>query len=289
MTITIFTPTYNRADKLKRLYESLKNQTNKNFDWLIVDDGSKDDTKSVVDEFISENIIKINYVYQRNGGKHRAYNKALELAEGDLFFTVDSDDWMKDDSVENILNACKNLKSDEWLFAYKLDEKGTQLSDNFPESVDVTSADELSNKYNCSGEFSIIFPTALAKKYPFPTFEEENFITESVIYDRIDKDAKLKLLPQAVTVCEYQEDGLSNNLNRIMKNNPAGYCLYFMQRIDMQKSLKGRLITAGKYNCFKMFAKKKACKYDGKYRTDVILSKPLGTLFWLYYKIVRHF
>ena len=289
MKITVFTPTYNRKDTLKRLYDSLLNQTSYDFEWLIIDDGSTDETEETVKEYLAQDKFKVRYYKQENGGKHRAYNKALNLAQGEFFFTVDSDDWLKEDSIENIVSFTENVNSDEWIFAYKIDEKGKRLSDEFPKDVAITSSTELLRKYNCHGEFSIIFPIKLARKYPFKTFEGENFITEATMYDVVNKNAKLRLLAKTITICEYQEDGLSNNLNRIMKNNPAGYCLYFMQRIDIESGIKNKLITAGKYNCFKMFAGKKACKYEGEHKLINVLSKPVGLFFWLYYKMVRHF
>ena len=289
MRLTIFTPTYNRANKLDRLYQSLLRQSSLEFEWLIVDDGSTDDTETVVSAFQSSRAaFPIRYIKQENGGKHRAYNKALELAEGAYFFCVDSDDWLADDAAENILKACEGLDEKLFIAAYKQDEQGKRLSTAFP-SIRECTLRELSDKYRCSGEYSLIFPTELARRFPFPVFDGEKFITESVIYDRIGAVADVCLLPQVITICEYQEDGLSNNLNLVMKKNPAGYCLYFMQRIDLAASLKERIITAGKYNCFCMFAGEQKSKYNGKHKHLVRLTKPLGTLFRTYYVRKRGF
>lgn len=288
MKLTIFTPTYNRADKLQRVYESLIVQTNYDFEWLIIDDGSVDNTESIVQAFLDEKRFLVRYVKQQNGGKHRAYNRALELAQGDWFFCVDSDDWLADEAIKNILN-CVYYREDKIIFAYKKDEKGTLLSDEFPENIDQISLRKLNDDYHCNGEFSIISRTDFARKFPFPAFEGENFITEAVVYDRMALVEKVSLLGQVITICEYQEDGLSNNLNRIMKANPAGYCLYFMQQIDIQKTMLQRIITAGKYLCFCRFSGKKRSKYIGNYPVMVTLAKPLGILFLLYYKILRGF
>jgi glycosyltransferase involved in cell wall biosynthesis len=283
--ITIFTPTYNRADKLKRLYQSLVAQESHNFEWLIIDDGSTDDTASVVEAF-EQSQIKIRYYKQPNSGKHRAYNRALQLAEGEYFFCVDSDDWLAKDAIEKIE---ANIHTAKFVLAYKEDEKGKLLSDAFPENIEQISLITLNRKYHCGGEFTILVQTDFAKKYLFPVFESEKFITESVVYDRMAADEKASLLPCIVTICEYQADGLSNNLNQIMKNNPAGYCLYFMQRIDMQEVFLKRLVTAGKYNCFCIFAKTNKSRYSGEHRGTVAIAKPLGWAFWLYYKLVRKF
>lgn len=289
MRLTIFTPTYNRADKLDRLYQSLRRQSCLGFEWLIVDDGSTDGTGAVVSAFQSgAEDFPIRYFRQENGGKHRAYNKALEKAEGDYFFCVDSDDWLAEDAVEHILNACEGLNDRLFIAAYKQDEQGKRLSTEFPGIRECTLR-ELSDKYRCGGEYSLIFPTALARSFPFPVFDGEKFMGEAVVYDRIGAVADVRLLPQVITVCEYQEDGLSNNLNRIMQRNPAGYCLYFMQRIDLAPSLKERIITAGKYHCFCSFAGEQQSEYTGKYKLLVKLTKPLGALFRVYYVRKRGF
>ena len=102
VSITVFTPTYNRGYTLKKLYNSLKKQSDNDFEWLIIDDGSTDDTKSLVKDFIKENKVNIRYMYKKNEGKYKAINTAIDLAKGELFFIVDSDDWITEDSIETI-------------------------------------------------------------------------------------------------------------------------------------------------------------------------------------------
>lgn len=288
MTITIFTPTYNRANRLHRVYDSLTKQNCYDFEWLIIDDGSADNTENIVQSFLDEKRFLVRYVKQQNGGKHRAYNRALELAQGDWFFCLDSDDWLADGAIEKILDFVY-YREDKLILAYKKDEKGKLLSDEFPENMAPISLRKLNDDCHCNGEFSLIFRTEYARNYPFPVFEGERFITESVVYDRMFASEKAVLLPAIITICEYQQDGLSNNLNRIMKANPAGYCLYFMQRIDMQTNWKERVIAAGKYHCFAMFSGKNKSRYTGKHKICVALTVPLGGLFWCYYKLVRGF
>lgn len=285
--LTIFTPTFNRATKLQRVYESLLAQCNKDFEWLIVDDGSIDQTEEIVHTF-DTNQFYIKYVKKENGGKHTAYNRALELAQGEYFLCVDSDDWLCLDAVEKISMYVKS-NSGVFTFAYKTDEKGKMLSPEFPDGIKQLSFFELNNKYLCSGEYTIILKTSFAQNYPFPVFEGERFVTESVVYDRMAMDVHVSLLPELITICEYQEDGLSNNLNKIMKKNPAGYCLYFMQRIDLQETIKDKIIMAGKYHCFAIFSKNKKTNYTGNYNLTVLFAKPLGWIFWGYYKIMRGF
>ena len=111
MIITVFTPTYNRAYIIKNLFNSLKNQTFQNFEWIIVDDGSTDNTEEVVKEWLNESLFfKIKYHKQKNGGKHTAINKGLELASGDVFFIIDSDDYITNDALFKI-NSFTNFST----------------------------------------------------------------------------------------------------------------------------------------------------------------------------------
>lgn len=285
--ITIFTPTYNRADKLTRVYRSLLAQSNNDFEWLIVDDGSVDMTESVVGKF-DKTKFDIRYYKQQNGGKHRAYNRALKIARGEYFLCLDSDDWLVEQAVEEIIHFT-NKKKENFILAYKENENRVRLSNGFPDGIEKIDLFDLNDKYHCNGEFTIIFRTEYAKRFPFPVFQGENFITESVVYDRMASNEKVALLPKVITICEYQEEGLSNNLNYIMKENPAGYCLYFMQRIDLQKTLIQRMVMAGKYQCFGFLAGKQKSIYIGKYSILVRQTKLLGFLFLLYYKTLRGF
>lgn len=287
MLLTIFTPAYNRADKLKQIYLSLEKQINNEFEWIIIDDGSEDDTEKVVTQLMKKSAMNIRYYRKENGGKHTAHNMAVDIALGEFFLCLDSDDHMSQNSVGKLLNAVKQCGSNHGIVAYKCDQNKKLLSDTFPEIEYVPSIYALKQDYNCKGEFAFVFPTELLKENKFPVFEGERFLTESVLYDKLS--CKMYILPEVIEVCEYQTDGLSNNLNEIMKNNPAGYCLYFMQRIDMQNSFKDRVITIGKYICFSFFAGKKKSVYNGKYKNLSKISYPIGIAVWLYYKCVRKF
>lgn len=286
--LTIFTPTYNRADRLHRVYESLLGQSNRDFEWLIIDDGSTDPTEQVAREFMKQNAIDIRYVKKKNGGKHTAHNLALKLARGEYFICVDSDDWLAENAVAEILGCVQDRKP-RFALAYKQEINGKLLSSEFPKGVVQIDLLKLNEEYHCGGEFSMIFRTDFARQFPFPVFEGESFITEAVIYDRMAMTENVYLLPRVMTVCEYQENGLSYNLNRIMKNNPAGYCLYFVQRIDLQPTLLRRIVMAGKYKCFCRFAGKRKTPYKGQHGVLVAMCAPLGWAFGLYYKRVRGF
>lgn len=282
-TITVFTPTYNREKTLPRLYDSLCEQTSFDFEWLIVDDGSTDNTQATVATFSSDR-FPIQYIKKENGGKHTAYNLALQYAEGEHFLCVDSDDFLASDAIESL---CKAVSSKFGICAYKATEAGKILSLTFPLGLKETTSFDLYSKFNCSGEYTFVYPLHIARKVPFPVFPGESFITESVVFDQLDKLCKVRLLPKVITICEYQPDGLSARANELMKRSPAGYCLYFMQRIDLVNSFPKRLLMAGKYQCFGILAHKNRTAYHGKHPLLAGACYPIGLLFRVYYKLFR--
>ena len=285
--LTVFTPAYNRADMLPRLYRSLCDQTCKDFEWLIVDDGSTDETASVVQSFVNEEKINIRYIKKENGGKHTAHNLALEQAAGEWFFCVDSDDLLEENAVEKLTKKFAQRNGEDGIIAYKEDLNGALLSDPFPEGIQQTQMYRLASDYGCRGEFSLAFSTTFARQFPFPVFPGERFVTECVVYDRMDRQGQFALLPEVITVCEYQADGYSSNFANLMKRNPSGFCLYFLQRIDLQTSFLQRIIHAGKYWCFRWICKRKELKYQGKHKATVALATIPGLCFRIYYKLFR--
>jgi len=285
--LTVFTPAYNRANMLERLYRSLCDQTCDDFEWLIIDDGSTDDTASVIQSFIGEEKIHIRYYKKENGGKHTAHNLALELAAGEWFLCVDSDDLLTADAVAKLKEKAAKLDGENGIIAYKKDLNGRLLSDSFPDGLRQTQMYRLNAVYGCGGEFSLAFSTDFARRFPFPVFAGEQFVTECVVYDRMDQQGRFALLPEVITVCEYQPDGYSSNFSKLMKHNPSGFCLYFLQRIDLQVRWMQRVIHAGKYWCFRWICKRSELAYSGRHKILVALATAPGIFFRIYYKLFR--
>lgn len=291
MKITVFTPTFNRGHLLRRVYASLLNQTNTSFEWLIVDDGSTDNTSDVVRELMKEELLDIRFIQKENGGKHTAHNEAVKNATGDMFLCLDSDDQLMPGAL-SIIQEKMNLlqESDCGFVLYKCTADGKLLCNQIEERTLHSSLSQLVAKHGMSGEYAFVFVTAVLKQYMLPEYTNECFLGESVLYDRMELDGyTLCPVNEVLELCEYQAEGLSSNFNKLMKNNPAGYCLYFMQRVNVECGWKRRIVAAGKYHCFCIFAGEQKTMYSGGYSKTVMLSKPLGLLFWVYYKLVRGF
>lgn len=227
--ITVFTSTYNRAKLLSRLYRSLISQVYQNFEWLIVDDGSTDQTRDLVSLWQAEGKVSIRYVKQTHGGKHRAINKGVQIAKGEWFFIVDSDDYLPADSL---MWVCKyaNQVRDCQIFAGVVGNKcflNGKKRDKFTyEVLDIDSV-SFREKLHMKGDMAEVFKTEVLRKYPFPEFAGENFLTEAMVYNQIARKYKLRYFNQNIYICDYLEDGLSMNIRRHHRNSPKGTMLFY--------------------------------------------------------------
>jgi len=287
MLLTIFTPTYNRINTITRLHQSLLEQTCKDFEWLIVDDGSTDDTEKRVLSWKRENSgFPIRYIRQSNGGKYRAYNKGLRNARGDLFFCVDSDDWLPLNSVEKLKSHLSELMSDEVLagiIALKENPAKKIIGEAYNGDIHRSSLYNLELQGQ-RGERSLIFKTNIAKQYFFPEETEEKFMTESVIYDRYEERYQFLVLNEVYTTCEYQQEGLSSNPYALMLRNPAGYKLYYSQRIDITPLMSERISYILRYHAFRRLYKGSSYNYKGNHKILVSLLYPFGFILEKYYR-----
>ena len=233
--MTVFTPTYNRAYILGDLYHSLQRQTCMDFEWLIVDDGSADDTKALVASWQGEeNPFPIRYVYQENGGKCRAINRGLKEANGRLLFTVDSDDYLTDDAIEKVIRWEGELPKDGHFCGY-VGNRGitpTQTPNRlFPGGyLDGTALDRYDQ---VDGERAFVFYTEIHRKYLYPEFPGEKFLTEAVTWDLMAHDGyKMRFYNDIIWICEYKDDGLTRAGYRVFLENPQGTGLFFRQKAE---------------------------------------------------------
>lgn len=215
--ITILTPTYNRAYILENAYKSLASQTCKNFEWLIIDDGSSDNTEELVAPWLTEDHgFTIKYFKQKNGGKHRAVNKGVQCASYDYVFILDSDDYLTNDAVEKIhkwIDSIKDIPGFAGVSGLRGYSNGKVIGENATgKYVDALNSER--NKYSLSGDKAEIYKTEILKKYPFPEFDGENFLRENASWDAIAKDGyKLRWFNEIIYICEYLADGLTKTVD----------------------------------------------------------------------------
>lgn len=248
--ITVFTPTYNRGYILERAYESLINQTDKSFIWLIVDDGSTDDTETLVKKWIKEDKIKIKYYKQNNGGKQRAHNKAVELTNTELFICLDSDDYFTKDAIEVLIskwNEIENKNKISGIVALKGRDKNIPIGTWLPSNIKFSPLNKLYSEYDFKGDTALLFRTDILMQYPFWVAKDEKFMGEGYIYNQIDQKYKMYLLNEIIYICEYLEDGYTKNIRELIKDNPKSYMELNKQAAIYSTSLKERYIKTIKY------------------------------------------
>lgn len=255
--ITIFTPAYNRATLLPRLYESLKNQNIHNFEWIIVDDGSTDDTEAVVRSFIEENSIPIRYFKKENEGKHLAINKGVELAKGELFFIVDSDDYLTLNATQKIESYYPVIRNGEDLagVSFRRGESeskyiGTQKTFDDLEA----SAFDFRYRYTIQGDMAEVFKTSVLRQYPFPRIEGERFCSEGLVWNRIALKYKMLWTSHIIYIGEYLEGGLTDNSVRTRQRSPQYAMLCYQELAAMPVPLSYKLKAVINYWRFAHFA-----------------------------------
>ena len=285
MKFTIFTPTFNRKELIEKLYKSLQKQTFKDFEWLIVDDGSADGTKERVEEFLSEKKLDIKYYFKENGGKQRAYNFATDKANGELFICLDSDDEYVENGLETILKYWKkyeknsNIAGMGYLSTYPNREV---IGSSFPEKEMVSTQFDIYNKYGVKGDKGLMFRTEIIKKYKFPVFDDEKFITEAVVYNRICEKYKMVYVNEKIEIKEYQEDGLTAKYNNLLLRNPKGQALYHNEINFQNLSFKQKVLNNAVYYKFCRAAGYKFGKIfkENKNKLFLIFALGIGEYMW---------
>lgn len=238
MNITVFTPTYNRAYIIEILYRSLQRQSYHDFEWLVVDDGSTDETKDLIEKWQKENNpFPIRYYRKENGGKCRAINFGVDLAEGRLFFNVDSDDYLTDDALEKVALWERELPKNG-KYCGVVGNLGTSETETpntpWPEPYRDASLLERYDEYSehpIDGERAWVFYTEIQKKYKYPEFEGENFITPAVTWNRMAHDGYLvRIYDDIIWIYKYQPDGLTASGNKRFIDRPQGHGLWLKEK-----------------------------------------------------------
>ena len=227
-TLTVFTPSYNRADLLPRCYASMQRQTCKDFIWMIIDDGSTDQTQELVTAWKKEEKeFEIQYYYKENGGLHTAYNEAIAHIETELCVCIDSDDWMPDDAVEIILDFWERNGSEKYAGIVGLDytQDGKIIGDPLPNQKTVNLIDLLIGRYKIqNGDRTNVVRTELYKKLaPMQGFSGEKFFNPHYIHLQISRDYDFLVMNECLRYVEYQEAGMSNSMFHQYKNSPNSF------------------------------------------------------------------
>lgn len=280
--LTVFTPTYNRAYILHALYDSLVRQTDKNFEWLIVDDGSTDNTRNLIQSFINENRISIRYEWQENAGKSAAHNLGVSLSDNELFLCVDSDDFLVDDAVEKMLRCWDKEKHDQSVIGVvvrRIHGDGSRLT-RYKHALAGAkgSLREAYNKKKLAGDTNVMVKTEVLKKELFPIFAGEKFVPEGWLWARIEQYGKLYFSPIDACICEYLADGYTKNVAENLFSNPRGY----LASVEEHLKLDSQIVPICK-DLIRYIAMSKVCReswVNSKHAFLSVLCYPAGLAFY---------
>jgi glycosyltransferase involved in cell wall biosynthesis len=241
-TFTVFTPTYNRAHTLPRTYESLEAQTFKDFEWLVIDDGSTDDTESVVREWLRGSSFPIRYIRQANVGKHISTNRAADLAAGELMGTLDSDDWYAPNALERFLFHWESIpeeRRDEFVGVVGLcaDRTGAMIGVRFPQPVMDSDYFEMQFVLGAVGDKAGVGRTEINRRFRFPELEPGGYVPESIVYNRMARHYKARLVNEVLMFKEHQPGGVSPSAGIARAQAPRTSRLYYQELIERRSSL----------------------------------------------------
>jgi glycosyltransferase involved in cell wall biosynthesis len=287
MKITIFTPTFNREYILPELYQSLLRQTSKDFEWLIIDDGSSDKTSQIVKKWIDEKLIPIRYIYQENMGMVAAHNTAHHNIHTELNVCIDSDDYMPNNAVEIILknweqNDTSLLMGMVGLDAYK---NGGIIGTRLPNNINTAKFSELLFRYKVKGDKKYVLNTKLIKKHlPYPFIPNEKFPAPSYMYLKLEKEYDFLLVNEVFCIVEYLPDGNSMNKVKQIFQSPNAFALYRIERMKYPYNFKDRFKNAVHYVSSKLIGNKKGLLKDSPAKLTTMIAFPFGFILSLYLK-----
>ncbi len=244
--ITIITPTYNRAELLTRVYRSLECQSIKCFKWIVIDDGSTDKTRDIINDIINKSSFDIYYKRKDNGGKHTAINLGMSYVDTPLVFILDSDDYLDPDAMNSIGLVHQSYSRDSRIAGYtflKSDSNGKLLGSRFPIEG---RYDYIKTRINqkVKGEYCDVFKSEILKNYPFSEYKGERYIGESTVWIRIGQKYDMVAVNKIIYIADYQIGGLTNQGRLLRMNNPRGTMEY--ANLCMSKGMKfTRKIKAG--------------------------------------------
>jgi glycosyltransferase involved in cell wall biosynthesis len=255
-TITVFVPTYNRAHLLGRVFESLNAQTFKDFEWVIVDNASSDNTEELVHSWQQDAAYEIRYRRKTFGGKHTSINVGVEMAQSEFFVMLDSDDWLVPTALERMLELWQAIPDQDRFSAVVglcARPDGSIVGDRFPSDPLDSNAVELNHGLKIRGDKMSLGRTAVMREFPFPFQESPGFVTESLVWNRMAQRYQERYVNEVFAIKDYQPDGLSDRALEMQIRMPLAARLYYLelsqvqQRIDLKERLKA-LVNYMKYS-----------------------------------------
>lgn len=288
--LTVFTPTFNRAYTLHLCYESLKSQTCKDFVWLIIDDGSTDDTKELVWKWKLTGDVPIRYYCQENQGMHGAHNTAYELIETELNVCIDSDDYMPVDAVEKIVSFWKKTGSTHYAGIVGLDatRSGDIIGTGMPSDLKASTLSALYGTHKVKGDKKLVYRSELTRNTPpYPIYSGEKYGPLAYKYLLIDQQCPLLIMNEVLVHVEYLADGSSMNIINQYKKNPRGFSFFRKASMRYAPTFKERFRAAIHYVSSNLMIRNHHFISDSPNKWTTIMALPFGMMLYFYIKHTR--
>ena len=259
--VTVVTPAYNREKLLQKLYESLCNQDCKDFVWLIIDDGSSDNTGEYIDKIRGNANFPIVYYKKENGGKHTALNYAYQYIDTPLTFIVDSDDTLTTDAISTVKEIYSKYKDEKDVCGFGFlrgkPDGGYLSTSGVPHDGLKESYVECRTNRNIGGDMAEVWYTHCLKEYPFPEFPGEKFLGEDIVWVKMAQKYKMRFFNKVIYISDYLEDGLTNNRRKHNIKSPNGCVARAEAFLNSSANLKTKIKSALQYQIYGRFAGKK--------------------------------
>lgn len=275
--LSIITPIYNRACLLPRIYDCLCSQSSKDFEWIIVDDGSTDNVRAVFEKMQPEEFT-VRLFQKVNGGKHTAVNMGIKEAKGELTLILDSDDELPEDAVATVSDAYKTIEGAAnfaGVCGYMAHRDGRIIG------LPLVEADfseiELRYRYHVYGDMCEVFRTDVLREFPFPELKGERFCPESLVWNRIARKYKLHVFPKVIYLRDYIDGGLTDNIVRIRMQSPIASMMTYAEMVGLDIPWRQKMKAAINYYRFK------AC-LSAKHASEVGCNIPALSPSWYWTK-----
>lgn len=285
--ITVFTPTYNRGYIIEELYKSLQEQVAYNFEWLVIDDGSTDNTEELFEKWMLEdNNFNIRYIKVENGGKPRAINKALKLAQGKYLFMVDSDDYIVNDATLKLETWIKEIDDMDDIVAvgaarvYPNGEYIKGIEPDIDDNIGYLDATNLERKnYNLDADMCEAYKVDIMKKFPFVVWEGEKFSPEEIVLNEMSLQGyKVRWHKDKIYICDYLEDGLTKGNWGLLKSNPMGYAMLYNHKLKFEKGLYNRFNCCCQHIALSIIGKEYGYIFKSNAKLLNIIALPFGII-----------
>lgn len=290
-TITVLTATYNRANLLPDLYQSLCRQTCQDFDWIIIDDGSIDHTQELIQAWMRQlHSFSIQYIHKENGGKNRAINDGVRLVKTPFAMIVDSDDYLTDDAIEFLSIKANEVLTDNRIAGIS-GLKGSNAQTPLKEMTDNGQSFIITNnlerkQYGLETDACEVYKTAILRNHPFKVWPCEKFIPEEIIWNQIALEGyTLRWYNKVTYIARYQEEGLTKDSFNLIKKNPMGYAMMYKQRISLSQSFKDKIYNASQMIAYAVIGKQMDFIFKETNLLIILLSLPIGFLLSIRRKI----